>query len=111
VRLPPRSGRAAEIGGRAARDVKAIPGGYGGFFCGAAGAEGVPNVNDSREERDDFDAVLAELNNVVAGVFGHAHLLALNHRPDLVDRLNRETARYKELVARLRRIHRGEEGE
>ena len=111
MRRPPRSGRAADIEGRDARDVKAIPAGYDGFFCGPAGAEGVANVNENHEARDEFDAVLAEINNVVAGVFGHAELLALKHRPDLVDTLNLQTARYKELVARLRRIHRGEEEE
>jgi len=99
----------ADSEGRDARDVKAIPGGHDGFLCGPAGAEGVVSVKDSHEARDEFDAVLAELNNVVAGVFGHAELLALKHRPDLVDTLNLQTARYKELVARLRRIHRGEE--
>jgi len=63
------------------------------------------------EKRSDFDAVLAELNNVITGVFGYAQLLALKHRPDLVDKLNRETGHYKELVRKLRRIHRGEEEE
>ncbi len=68
-------------------------------------------MNDSHEARDKFDAVLAELNNVVAGVFGYAQLLALKHRPDLVDTLNLQTARYKELVERLRRMRCGEEEE
>lgn len=48
---------------------------------------------------------------LVAGVFGYAQLLAAEYRHDPVDRLNRERARYKDLVARLRRIHRGEEKE
>ncbi len=64
-----------------------------------------------RSTHDEFEAVLAELNNVVTGVFGYAQLLALKHRPDLVDKLNRETGRYKELIVRFRRIHRSEEEE
>lgn len=34
--------------------------------------------------KDRFDEVLAELNNVVGGVFGYAGLMAKKHRPDLV---------------------------
>ena len=60
--------------------------------------------------QDKFDEVLAELNNVVAGLFGYAELLAKNHRPDLVEAVQEGRRRYRDLVERLRRLYRTGEG-
>jgi len=55
---------------------------------------------------DRFEEVLAELANCVCGVFGHAALLAREHEPALRAIVERETERYRRLVAELREIHR-----
>jgi len=55
--------------------------------------------------QDKFDELLAELNNVVAGLFGYAELLARKHRPDLVEAVKEGRRRYKDLVEQLRRLH------
>ena len=59
--------------------------------------------------QDKFDEVLAELNNVVAGLFGYAELLARKHRPDLVEAVREARRRYRDLVERLRRLNRSGE--
>ena len=59
---------------------------------------------------DKFDELLAELNNVVGGVFGYAELLARKHRPDLVEAVKEGRKRYRDLVERLRRLYRMGEG-
>jgi len=66
-------------------------------------------VGDDRDRAEEFDAVVAEVNNVMAGILGYALLMASDHRPELEEILKREAARYVRLVERLRRIHRGEE--
>jgi len=60
--------------------------------------------------QDKFDELLAELNNVVGGVFGYAELLAKKHRSDLVEAMKEGRRRYKDLVEQLRRLHRAGEG-
>ena len=59
--------------------------------------------------QDKFDEVLAEMNNVVAGLFGYAELVARKHRPDLVEAVKEGRRRYRDLVERLRRLHRNDE--
>ena len=56
--------------------------------------------------QDKFDELLAELNNVMAGVFGYADLLARKHKPDLVEALIEQRKRYRDLVEKLRRLYR-----
>jgi len=60
--------------------------------------------------QDKFDEVLAELNNVMAGVFDYAELLARKHRPDLVEAVKEARRRYRDLVEQLRRLYRSGEG-
>ena len=60
--------------------------------------------------QDKFNELLAELNNIVGGVFGYAELLARKHRPDLVEAVKEARRRYKDLVEQLRRLHRAGEG-
>ena len=55
--------------------------------------------------QDKFDEVLAELNNVVGGVFGYAELLVRKHRPDLVEAMKEARRRYKDLAEQLRRLY------
>jgi nitrogen-specific signal transduction histidine kinase len=59
--------------------------------------------------QDKFDELLAELNNVVAGLFGYAELLAKKHRPDLVEAVREGRRRYRDLVERLRKLNRSGE--
>jgi len=66
-------------------------------------------MDDDHGRADEFDDVVAELNNVLTGVLGYAQLLARDHRPELEQVLGREAARYVKLVQRLRQIRRGEE--
>ena len=66
-------------------------------------------MDDDRDRAEEFDAVVAEVNNVVTGILGYALLMARDHRPEIEDILKREAARYVKLVERLRRIRRGEE--
>jgi len=60
--------------------------------------------------QDKFDELLAELNNVVGGVFGYAELLARKHKPDLVEAVKEARRRYKDLVEQLRRVYQTGEG-
>ncbi len=46
-------------------------------------------------------AIVAEMNNVVAGIAGHAHLLASEHEPLTVSKVSRCVGRYKALAQRL----------
>ena len=64
-----------------------------------------------KTHRDEFEATLAELSNTVSSVYGYAEMLAVKHRPELVEKLKRSRERYMALVKRLSELHYGRAGE
>ena len=56
-----------------------------------------------------FERALGELDSLVTRIFSVAQRLALMHDREAHDKLSGEASRYKELLARLKRIRRKQE--
>jgi hypothetical protein len=69
-----------------------------------AETNGKPGISGNR-----FDEVVADMNNSYMAVYGLATLLAREHAPEMVAKIERECERYRGLVAELRNIRRGQQ--
>jgi hypothetical protein len=56
--------------------------------------------------QDAFDETVAEINNSMMASYGMAVYLARRYAPETIEGLNRELERYRELMARLVKLHR-----